>query len=377
MEIQWKQFLLGKVCLAVSSKGSLIKGKQIQKYSMGLYPAYSATGQDIWREEYEHEGEAIIVSAVGARCGKCFRADGKWTAVANTHIIFPKENIDRNFLFYQVNNENFWEKGGVAQPFIKMKDSLRRRLVAFPVDKNGNPNLAEQKRIVTILEEAEVLKMKRAEADQKMDTLVSEIFIKMFTASLKDTVKLGDYIDFLTSGSRGWAKYYSKESGSKFIRIQNVKNAKLNFSDVQFVSPPDTAEAKRTKVKSGDLLISITADLGRTAVVDQETAAQGAYINQHLALVRLDGQFNPLFVAYFLETKFGKNQFLKYGQAAAKKGLNFDSIKSLKVPKPPIILQNRLAEIVKEIEVQKQKQKQSAEKIDKIFQSLLSLHLSR
>jgi type I restriction enzyme S subunit len=151
-----------------------------------------------------------------------------------------------------------------------------------------------------------------------------------------------------------------------------VKNAQLNFDDVQYVEPPlESAESKRIKVEEGDLLISITADLGRTAVVDKKTASEGAYINQHIALIRLSKEFNPIFVAHYLENE-GKNQFLKYGQAAAKKGLNFDSLRSLKIPKPPIELQNQFAEDIKEIFTLEVKQKKSSESIQGLFSSILS-----
>ena len=67
------------------------------------------------------------------------------------------------------------------------------------------------------------------------------------------------------------------------------------MDNVQYINPPDNAEARRTKVQDGDLLISITADLGRTGVVTKEIAEKGAYkgayINQHLMCVRLNDGF--------------------------------------------------------------------------------------
>lgn len=57
---------------------------------------------------------------------------------------------------------------------------------------------------------------------------------------------------------------------------------------MQSVNAPNNAEARRTKVQEGDLLISITADLGRTGVVTKEIAEHGTYINQHLICIRLN-----------------------------------------------------------------------------------------
>jgi len=161
---------------------------------------------------------------------------------------------------------------------------------------------------------------------------------------------LEERIRFLTSGSRGWAKYYS-DDGELFITIKNVKGCKISLDDIQHVMPPHEAEASRTRVQEGDLLVSVTADLGRTGVVSADLAKQSAYINQHLMLVRLDGAFyNPLFVAYFMESPFGKEQFAKKNMTGVKAGLNFDSMRSFRLFRPPIDLQNEFVEFVAQVD---------------------------
>ena len=165
--------------------------------------------------------------------------------------------------------------------------------------------------------------------------------------------RLEEYIEFLTSGSRGWSKYFS-DDGEIFITIKNVKNNRITLDNVQHVIPPDNAEAQRTKVREGDLLISITADLGRTGVVSREIEKRGAYINQHLTCIRLkQDQINPSYVSYFMESDAGKRQFDAKNQSAVKAGLNFDAIKSLRLLVPPIALQNEYVSFVKEVDKSK------------------------
>ena len=74
--------------------------------------------------------------------------------------------------------------------------------------------------------------------------------------------------DFVTSGSRGWAKYYA-DKGALFLRMGNLDHASisLDLTDIQRVDPPEGAEGTRTKVERGDILISITADVGMTGLV--------------------------------------------------------------------------------------------------------------
>src|SRR5947209_2255257 len=101
--------------------------------------------------------------------------------------------------------------------------------------------------------------------------------------------KLGDVSVFVTSGSRGWAPYYA-EDGNRFIRITNLTRGQLalDLSDLKHVQLPDgSSEGQRTRLSSGDILISITADLGLIGFID-EIPPKPTYINQHIALVRPD-----------------------------------------------------------------------------------------
>src|SRR5690348_13838050 len=75
-----------------------------------------------------------------------------------------------------------------------------------------------------------------------------------------DVLELFDFGPFITSGSRGWAKYYS-ETGAPFIRITNLSHDNIypDLGDLRFVEVSHAdVEAKRTQLQVGDVLISIT-----------------------------------------------------------------------------------------------------------------------
>lgn len=142
----WALTSIDQVASNYSGNSKLIKGKLSSDPGEGLYPAFSASGQDVWHSEYGEEGPAIIVSAVGARCGKVFRASGKWSAIANTHVVrINAIGGDLDYFYYLLNREHYWVKGGSAQPFVRTKATFER---PFPL-----PPLAEQKRIVSKIEE--------------------------------------------------------------------------------------------------------------------------------------------------------------------------------------------------------------------------------
>ena len=194
---------------------------------------------------------------------------------------------------------------------------------------------------------------------QLLDNLIKARFVEMFGDTLTNPLgwkehRLDEYIDFLTSGSRGWAQYFVDEENELFITIKNVKNNHIILENIQYINAPNNKEAERTKVKTGDLLISITADLGRTGVVDEDIAERGAYINQHLSLVRLNqSKIRPLYVSHFLETEGGKMQFESKNQNGVKAGLNFDAIKSLKILVPPLEMQLSYLKFVHQVDKSK------------------------
>jgi type I restriction enzyme S subunit len=147
-----------------------------------------------------------------------------------------------------------------------------------------------------------------------------------------DAVPLKSVSEFVTSGSRGWAQYYSIE-GALFLRISNLTRDHINmrFDDVVRVTPPKSSEGRRTSVSAGDLLISITADLGIIGVIPD--GFQEAYVNQHIALVRVDGgKANPRFLGWFLSSRRGQTQFDQLNESGAKAGLNLPTIERLTVP---------------------------------------------
>jgi len=151
---------------------------------------------------------------------------------------------------------------------------------------------------------------------------------------------------FVTSGSRGWAKYYS-DSGAVFLRIGNLDHdsVSLDLKKVQFVNPPRGAEGIRTRVEEKDILISITADVGMIGVIPR--GFDEAYINQHISLARPVSSVNYLYIAWYLTSRLGQNQFKALQRGATKAGLGLDDIRSVNIPMPPFKEQE---EIISQIE---------------------------
>ena len=141
---------------------------------------------------------------------------------------------------------------------------------------------------------------------------------------------------FVTSGSRGWASYYS-DQGSLFVRIANLSRDTiyLDLKDSKFVNlPPDANEGTRTQLQEHDVLISITADIGIVGYVDSRVPTP-AYINQHIALVRFDPTQNSgKFMSYFLASEKPQKLFRASTDVGAKAGMSLLTVKKLQLALP-------------------------------------------
>ncbi|NBF41729.1 MAG: restriction endonuclease subunit S, partial [Spirochaetes bacterium] len=168
-----------------------------------------------------------------------------------------------------------------------------------------------------------------------------------------EVLRLGGLDPYVTSGSRGWAEFYS-EVGQPFLRISNVRRRTiyLDLADVRYVDTRavDSAEAHRTQLRLGDILISITADIGIIGFVDDRIELP-AYLNQHLALVRVQpGRADTRFLAYWLASNRMQRLFISSQDVGAKSGMNLTTVRALTMALPPLPEQRAIARALSDVD---------------------------
>lgn len=357
---------LGDVC---SNQSSNIKQSDLEN-NHGQYPIYGASGFIKNVDFFIQDRPYIGIVKDGAGVGRVMLLPAFSSIIGTMQYIIPNKGVDVRFLAYAMEFMNLSKfSTGATIPHIYFKDYKHEYLKIYDYE--------TQKQIATALDSVtRVIALCNAILE-KLDLLVKSQFVEMFGDPKLNphgypVHQLSDHIQFLTSGSRGWAQYCVDEGTEWFITIKNVKDCHISTVDMQAINAPDNAEAKRTRVQEGDLLISITADLGRTGVVTQEIAEHGAYINQHLTCIRLDRKvLEPLYVAYFMESAAGKEQFITKNQSAVKAGLNFNSINTLQLLVPPIEIQQQFLHFVFQIDKSKFIVKQALAKAQLLFDSLM------
>ena len=342
-------------CSGYFNKDVASKDKTTYKIVPRGYFAYNPSRINVGSIAWQNSAERVIVSPL--------------------YVVFKvSDKLDRQYLLHYL-------KSDVGMTFIKahaagsVRDSLKfSDLKELPI--HVVP-LEKQRKIARTLDKLDALISQCHQQANSFDTLVKSQFVEMFgdpklNPNDYPVCPLSEYIDFLTSGSRGWAQYCTDNGTEWFITIKNVKDCRISVNNMQSVNAPNNAEARRTKVQEGDLLISITADLGRTGVVTKEIAEHGAYINQHLTCIRLNQtMLHPLYVAHFMESPAGKEQFETKNQSSVKAGLNFDSINSLRIMVPPIDKQNLFAAFVAQVDKSKVEIQKAIDQLEILKKSLM------
>ncbi len=94
------------------------------------YTAYSAAGPDGYLVDYQVDGSGVVLSAVGARCGRTWYAAGQWSSIANTLRIHPEgDKSTAEWLYFSTLGPDQWPRRGSAQPFIAINDARARQVV--------------------------------------------------------------------------------------------------------------------------------------------------------------------------------------------------------------------------------------------------------
>ncbi len=159
-----------------------------------------------------------------------------------------------------------------------------------------------------------------------------------------DVLRVKAVSTFLTSGPRGWSDHIG-DDGALFVQSGDLTEALgIDFGNAKRVVATDDAEAKRTQLKVGDVLVCITgAKTGKVAVCDQ--IDEPAFINQHICLIRPAAGLRPTYLGAYLHSAAGQRYF-ELAQYGLKQGLSLENVKQAAVPVPPQAEQEQIVDHV-------------------------------
>lgn len=337
------------------------------------YPVYGANGKIGFYDEYTHEFPTLLITCRGATCGTLNISEPKSYVNGNAMALDNlSESVNLKFLFYALNKRGLHDTiSGSAQPQITREGLSNVELRI--------PPLPTQKAIAEKLDKADALRKKDQELQKSYDELAQSVFIEMFGDPVRNEKgwEIKNFVDFTENITKGespkWQGYTYVESGVRFITSENVLMGEIDISEnkTKFIPEEFHNKLKRSQLKADDFLINLVgASIGRCAILKEDLLP--ANINQAVASIRIKkGKLNLVYCLYLFLSEAFQDVIKGNIVEAARANISLGNIRNFQIPIPPLPLQQKFAQIIENIEVQKALVKQQAEESENLFQSLL------
>uniref|UniRef100_UPI001C06F1C9 restriction endonuclease subunit S n=1 Tax=Acinetobacter nosocomialis TaxID=106654 RepID=UPI001C06F1C9 len=249
----------------------------------------------------------------------------------------PKADLlDSQYLYYWLKaNKEYLQDLGVGATFKEISKTVIAN-VEIPL-----PPLAEQRRIASILDQADELRQKRQQAIEKLDQLLQATFIDMFgdtvsnpkgweLVSAKNVLKI--------QGGYAFSSTDFSKSGIPVVKIGNANKLGFSTEKFDFIIPQYPEKLKQYELRSGDLLMSLTGTVGKddygniTEVTDDYELY---YLNQRVAKLEvINTLFSKNYIRYFFSQSSIKALITKNNRGVRQANISNSDLYELDIPLP-------------------------------------------
>lgn len=330
--------------------------------------------------EFEIQGGDILIAMSGATVGKIGKYKNDKKALLNQRVgnFITTEKLEKGYLYFLLQSPLF-EKYilnnafGCAQPNISSQ-----KIEEFEFYLYDNK---EQMEITNQLDKIQKIVDIRKKQIEQLDELIKSQFVEMFGMPLENSknwkVELADDICLkITDGSHFSPKDIGK--GYAMLSVKNMRNDGFHYENCKHVSKESFEILKNQKCvpEINDVLISKDGSYFYYGFVVKENKEEA--VLSSIAILKPDIKtVNPTFLCnYMLSESIVKYVSDHYVTGAALKRVILKGIKKIPVMVPPIELQNKFAEFVKQIDKQKFEVQKSLEEIQKLQESLMNKYFN-
>ena len=340
---------LGELCDILDSKRKPITKRDREA---GPFPYYGATGVQDYVAGFLFDEPLVLVGEDGAKWesgeSTAFPVDGKVWVNNHAHVLRPdrKQLIDK-WLIYYLNFSDLAEfTSGLTVPKLNQA-SLR----GIPVPL---PPLAEQRRIVALLDEAFAgIATAKANAEKNLrnaralfDQSLRDVFTRKGRGWVNATLE--DVLEVLRNGVN--CKQDKSGFGSKISRIESIWNASFDISRVGYAEVSE-AHRERFLLKKGDVLfshINSAIHVGKTALFDLDDEVVHG---MNLLLMRTKNDISPAYLDLYMKHIFSNGYWLKVcKQSVNQASVNQQDINRVPFCYPRVERQDEIVQEMKDID---------------------------
>lgn len=305
-----------------------------------------------------------IILSIRASIGAKVWAGRKYCLGRGVAGLRPQAPLDARYLWHWLSRyEASLLAKGRGATFLQVS---RNDIAEMPMEL---PQLDEQRRIATILDQAESLRVTAKEAAVGAAAAI-EAHFRWFFGDIAATATVED-IAAQEKGSIRTGPFGSQLLHSEFtaegiavLGIDNVVTNNFAWRERRYISLDKYEQLKRYTVVPGDVLITIMGTCGRCVVAPDDIPL--AINTKHLCAITVNEQaVLPEFLrACFLWHPDARRHLKSHTKGAVMDGLNMGIIKSMPLPLPPMNAQTSFVNAATRIDEQVRKLAQRAHELD-------------
>ncbi|MGU8210203.1 restriction endonuclease subunit S [Clostridium perfringens] len=318
----------------------------------------------------------ILVALSGATTGKFGIYDEEIQALLNQRVakISPKENINNKYLYHYMNklqNIIYNKALGCAQPNISPNEIGEIEIYV--------PSRLEQDKISDVLDIAKDLIDKRKKQIEELDLLVKSKFIEMFgnpSTNSKGWIldKLSNCLINIENGKSFICENYKRKGEyPAILKLSAVTYGVYNqFENKALID--EFSFVEKVEVKKSDLLFTRknTPELVGMSAYVYETEPS-LMMPDLIFRLNTNENINKIFLWKLINHDLFREKIkaLSNGSAKSMSNISKQRLMELKIPVPPIELQNKFADFVKQVDKLKFEMEKSLKELEDNFNSLM------
>ena len=258
-------------------------------------------------------------------------------------ILTSKRNADLKYCYY------------LLLSLSKMPPNHKRQWISTTSEKDHSLPSTENQ--VTIVKQLDLISKTITwykKQIENLDVLVRSRFVEMFGDMVLNTndwekLALGTVCD-VRDGTHDSPQYY--QEGYPLVTSKNVTGGKLDFNGCSLICKDDYDKInQRSKVNTGDILMPMIGTVGKPVIVDID--AEFAIKNVALIKFKDNSRVLNIFVCFLLQSNYFEDAVLNKVRGGTQKFISLGDIRKFMVVVPPMELQEKFADFVKQVDKSK------------------------
>lgn len=178
-------------------------------------------------------------------------------------------------------------------------------------------------------------------------------------------IKIGDVCDVLNGFAFKSENYVG--SGIRVIRIANVQKGYIEDTTPAFY-PLDSGGLDKYMLENGDLLMSLTGNVGRVAMLEADMLP--AALNQRVACLRLkSSKISKKYLFHILNSDYFEQQCIQSSKGVAQKNMSTEWLKDYEIPLYSPEQQNKIVSVLDRVHLIINTQKNQLQKLDELVKA--------